>query len=207
MPKEDWIQNTVENIFEREGIYPTGLVESVLDVACGLSLKSQYVTANIRVGVDIYRPYLEKIETDVPYVAINANALDIETLFLPDSFDLVIVLDVVEHLEKDDALRLLDMAEAIARRAVVVETPLGFIPQNLDIWGHGGHEWQTHRSGWETADFLQRGYTCVLRDYTMSDVKRHTDLEVDPEIRMIDAIKRLDLDDWTPRVIDRGGNA
>ena len=76
MPREDWVANTVERIFEAEGLYPTGQVKSVLDVACGLSLKSQYITADIRVGVDIYRPYLEKIQADVPYATVLAEIAD-----------------------------------------------------------------------------------------------------------------------------------
>lgn len=192
MPREDWVANTVERIFEAEGLYPTGKIRSVLDVACGLSLKSQYITADIRVGVDIYRPYLEKIRSDVPYVALQADALDIGKLFLPKSFDLVLLLDVVEHIEKPDSIRLMDMAEEIARVAVIVETPKGYVPQNMDIWGHGGDEFQTHRCGWEPEELAARGYQCLVRDYRMSAVRRHTEIEVAPEIQLIDAIKRLD---------------
>lgn len=192
MPREDWVANTVERIFEAEGLYPTGRIKSVLDVACGLSLKSQYITADIRVGVDIYRPYLEKIQADVPYVALQADALAIGKLFLPRSFDLVLLLDIVEHLEKKDSIRLMDMAEEIARVAVIVETPRGYVPQNMDIWGHGGDEFQTHRCGWEPAELEARGYRCLVRDYRMSAVRRHTDIAVAPDIQLIDAIKRLD---------------
>ena len=192
MPKEDWIENTVEKIFTRQNLYPTGRIKSVLDVGCGLSLKSQYIDAELRVGVDIYRPFLEKIETDCTYAVVNADALDIGKLFLPRSFDLVLILDLVEHLEKKDSLELLNMAEEIARVAVIVETPRGYIPQNIDIWGHGGHEFQTHRCGWEPEEFEQRGYRIITRSYTMSDVRRHTELDVEPEIEMIDAIKILD---------------
>lgn len=192
MPREDWVANTVERIFEAEGLYPTGKIKSVLDVACGLSLKSQYIAADIRVGVDIYRPYLEKIQADVPYVALQADALAIGKLFLPRSFDLVLLLDIVEHLEKKDSIRLMDMAEEIARVAVIVETPKGYVPQNMDIWGHGGDEFQTHRCGWEPEELAARGYRCLLRDYRMSAVRRHTDIEVAPDIQLIDAIKRLD---------------
>lgn len=192
MPREDWVANTVERIFEAEGLYPTGKVRSVLDVACGLSLKSQYITADIRVGVDIYRPYLEKIQADVPYATVLADCMDIGKLFLPKSYDLVLLLDIVEHLEKPQSLKLMEMAEEIARVAVIVETPKGYVPQNIDIWGHGGDEFQTHRCGWEPEELQARGYDCILRDYRMSSVKRHTEIEVAPDIQMIDAIKRMD---------------
>ena len=192
MPKEDWAENTVQKIFERQGLYPTGKVRTVLDLGCGLSLKCKFIDADVRVGLDIYRPFLEKIEADVPYVAINADVMSLANLFLPQSFDLVMACDLVEHLEKPDAMAVLDMAETIANVAVIVETPRGFIPQNIDIWGHGGHAYQTHRSSWEPHDFEARGYKVILRDYTMSDVKRHTDVDVDPHIQMIDAIRFID---------------
>ncbi len=192
MPKEDWALNNVQRIFEREGLYPSGKIKTILDVGCGLSLKSQYVEAEVRVGVDIHRPFLERIETTVPYVVINEDVLSLDKLFLPRSFDLVLLLDIVEHLEKEDALRLLEMVEAIARVAVIVETPKGYVPQNIDIWGWGGDIYQTHRSDWHPEEFLQRGYHVFLREYRMSDVKRHTELEVDPNITLIDAILRLD---------------
>ena len=195
MPKEDWIENTVQRIFERRGLYPTGKIRTVLDVGCGLSLKSQHIDADVRVGIDIYRPFLEKIEADVPYAVMNADALQIGALFLPRSFDLVLLLDILEHLDKQDALRLMEMAEQIARVAVIIETPKGHVPQNIDIWGHGGHAYQTHRCTWEPEELAGRGYHVLLRDYTMSDVKRHTEVDVDPHIVLIDAIRRFDLDD------------
>jgi len=192
MPKEDWKENTVEKIFSEQNLYPKGHIKTVLDVACGLSLKSQYIDADIRVGVDVYRPYLKKIEANVPYVVINADVMHLDSLFLPDSFDLVLLLDILEHLEKDQAIDLLKMAEKIASKAVIIETPKGFVPQNIDIWGYGGNQYQTHRCGWEPSEFSDRGYNVVLRDYKMSDVKRHTDIDVDPNIVFIDAIKLFD---------------
>lgn len=192
MPKEDWAANSVQKIFEPEHLYPTGKIQSVLDVGCGLSLKSQYVDATIRVGVDIYRPFLERIEADVPYLVVNADVRELDRLFLPRSFDLVLLLDILEHLEKEDALKVLAMAEEIARVAVIVETPKGYIPQNIDIWGWGGDTYQTHRSGWEPEEFTARGYRVLLRGYRMSEVRRHTEVDVDPNVVMIDAILRLD---------------
>lgn len=189
MPKADWVANNVQALFERWNLYPTGRIRTVLDVGCGLSFKSQYIDAEVRVGVEIHRPFIERIEATVPYAVVNANALDIGRLFLPRSFDLVLVLDIVEHLDKQEALALMAMAETIARVAVIVETPKGFVPQDIDIWQGGGDQYQTHRSGWEPEEFTARGYEVRLREYRMSDVKRHTSLTVDPDIVMIDAIR------------------
>ena len=191
MPREDWEKNTIENIFRPLGLYPEGRIVSVLDVGCGLSLKSQYIEADIRVGLDAHRPYLEKIDAKVPYVCLQGDATKLRELFLPKSFDMVLLLDIVEHLEKPAAIDLIEQAEAIARRAVVIETPEGFLPQNIDILGLGGSHFQTHRCGFEVAEFKARGYDVVTRPYTLSAVKRHTTAVSPATINMLDAIKRF----------------
>jgi len=191
MSKEEWSENTVETVLTKAGLWPWkgGEIVTILDVACGLSLKSKYIPAQIRVGVDIYDEYFKHIEADVPYVVVKYDVRKLREIFLPKSFDLVIALDVIEHLEKEDALSMIKQCEEIARLGVVLETPKGYIPQNLDIQGHGGHQWQTHRCGWEVKELEDLGYKVVVRDYKMRDTKRHTDIDVDPDVQVMDAIK------------------
>lgn len=191
MPREDWERNTIEAIFRPRGLYPNKPIVSVLDIGCGLALKSQFIAAEIRIGLDLWRPYLERIDATVPYVTLNADAMRIDELFLPRSFDLVLLLDVVEHLEKPEALQLIAKAETVARQAVVVETPQGFLPQDIDILGLGGDHLQTHRSGWEAEEFQALGYDVVERPYTLSDVRRHTTETAPRMIVQLDAIKRF----------------
>jgi hypothetical protein len=189
VPKEDWQTNTIDKIFAREGLYPEQRISSILDVACGLSLKSQYLTADIRVGVDIYRPYLAKIDAKVPFVTVAHDVRKLDEIFLEKSFDLVLMLDIIEHLEKDESLALLQTAERIAKVAVIIETPDGYVPQNIDIWGHGGDEWQTHRCGWEKAELEAMGYKVLRRPYKMQDIRRHTEIDVPVDIHLLDGIK------------------
>lgn len=193
MSKEDWQENTVQKIFADAGLWPwkEGEIVSVLDVACGLSLKSKYIPAQIRVGVDIYEPYFQHIQADVPYVVIKYDIRHLRDIFLPKSFDLVIALDIIEHITKEEGIELMRQCEDIARKGVIFETPKGYIPQNLDIQGHGGHEWQTHRSGWEPEEFTGHGYKVISRAYHMTDAKRHTDIDVERDVSLIEAIKYM----------------
>lgn len=191
MPREDWEKNTIEALFRPHGLYPEGEIVSVLDVGCGLALKSQFITAQIRVGLDAWRPYLEKIDATVPYVTINADAMKIDELFLPNSFDLVLILDLIEHLEKPEAIELIRKAEVLARKGVVLETPKGFLAQNIDILGMGGDHFQTHRCGFETEELREMGYDVLEREYTLSPVKRHTTDKAPDRIVMLNAIKRV----------------
>jgi 2-polyprenyl-3-methyl-5-hydroxy-6-metoxy-1,4-benzoquinol methylase len=186
MSKEDWQKNHIPTLFP-----DLPKVESILDVGCGLSLKSKYIPANIRVGVDIYPEYFNHIDAHVPYVAIKYDARHLGEIFQPKSFDLVIAMDIIEHLYKGDALSMIKQCESIARVAVILETPEGFIPQDMDITGHGGNEYQTHRCGWAKKELEDLGYTVKVRDYLMDDTKRHSSLSVSREIRLMDAIKYI----------------
>lgn len=192
MSKEDWLENSLPSIFGRADLWPwkEGEIESVLDVGCGLALKSKYIPANIRVGVDIHEPYFEHIESNVPYVVVKYDVRKLRDIFIPKSFDLVIGCDIIEHLEKQEGFELLKQCEEIARKAVISENPRGFIPQDMDILGYGGDHWQTHRSAWEPEEFEQLGYTVLTRNYTMSNAQRHSEItDIDPHVQMIDAIK------------------
>lgn len=191
MPKADWEKNTVKNIFTAVNLWPwkDDEIDTILDVACGLSFKSKFVPAKVRVGVDVFEEYFNHIETDLPYAVVRYDVRRIREIFMPKSFDLVLALDIVEHLEKYEAIDMIKQCEEIAKKAVIIETPKGYVPQNIDILGHGGHEFQTHRCGWEVEELEKLGYQCVVRDYEMSDVKRHTNVDVDTRIQLIDAIK------------------
>lgn len=189
MSKEDWKNNSIDKLFKEQGLWKLGEEITILDLACGLSFRTKYIPASLRVGVDIYSDYFEHIESDVPYAVIKYDIRKIEDIIMPKSFDVVMALDVVEHLEKHEAIKLIQSMENIARKAVIIETPEGFIPQNIDIHGYGGDTYQTHRSGWEVQEFTDVGFDCFTRDYVMSDVQRHTHLSVEPNIKIIDAIK------------------
>lgn len=66
----------------------------------------------------------------------------------------VLLLDVIEHMERVDGERIRDLAEEFEH--AVVFTPLGWHEQgdqNPDPWGYQGGKWQKHRSAWMPADF------------------------------------------------------
>ena len=74
------------------------------------------------------------------------------------NFEVILFIDVIEHMTKKDGIKCLKMAEEIATKQVVVFTPLGFMKQEPegdepDPWGYDGWEWQRHRSGWTPEDF------------------------------------------------------
>jgi SAM-dependent methyltransferase len=134
---------------------------SVLDLGCGPMTTLSELSVPVRVGVDAFAPYLER-RPDGPLVPVLLDARSAGNIFPPQSFDLVTMFDFIEHLTREDALRLLETAERLARRRVLVVTPRGHFPQAADVTGLGGDEYQTHRSEWDVDDFTAMGYRVAI---------------------------------------------
>ena len=133
-----------------------------LDVGTGLMHSLEDSPCPVRIGLDAHRPYLEqrRVREAVP---LNASALSLGELFVPDAVDLVTLIDVIEHFEKADARDLLRQSELVAHRSVVLFTPRGEFPQQgHDAFGLGGEELQRHRSAWEPEDLTALGYSVVV---------------------------------------------
>ena len=126
---------------------------SVLDLGCGTnSIVRRFAAGRFVVGVDRYYPSLVRNRAVGAYAAlINADVLDLP--FGERSFDAVVSLDVIEHFEKPRGYAMLSLMERLARRAVIVFTPNGLVPQQPS-----DNPWQEHKSGWTVEDFESRGY-------------------------------------------------
>ena len=130
---------------------------TVLDVGCGKQSPLADVKKSQRrlVGLDIYEPYIAQTKKlgihDEYYVG------DIRNLpFEPSSFDCVIAVDVLEHLSKDDGMRMLAEMERVARHKVILTTPNGFLPTYA---GPKDNPEESHLSGWTCEALSNLGFT------------------------------------------------
>lgn len=130
---------------------------SLLDIGCGrggpiglLNRKRKLFS----VGADVFWPYLQHCKATRLYD--DLVCCDVRYLpFLPESFDVVLCGEVVEHLERVEALALMKSIEAIARRQVIISTPVGQCEQ----YPYDGNPYQAHHSSWMPQDFRRLGYT------------------------------------------------
>jgi len=111
------------------------------------------------VGLDAYPAYIEESRakgTHDDYIMGDMMTVDI-----PDhSFDAVIAFHVIEHVTREDGLRLIKSMERWARRTVIIATPNGFVP-TLACHKRGIADLdhlQEHKSGWTVDDFVSLGY-------------------------------------------------
>ena len=128
----------------------------VLLVGCGPSARVAVGIGELSVGVDIFRPYLEKARSE----GVLGNLVRADAIKLPFrsfTFDCVIALDVIEHLPKRKGHGLIGEMVRVSKRRVVIFTPNGFLPQaSYDRNPH-----QEHFSGWTTHDLEGLGFTVL----------------------------------------------
>jgi hypothetical protein len=135
--------------------------ESILDVGCGVRpfALRRWQT---HICLEPFEPYVDELvhrSRFVPgLVAIRGEAPGDLGRFPSASVDVVMLADVIEHMERNAGLETLREAKRIARHRVHVFTPDGFMPQHLgadddDEWGYVGNELQEHHSGWTIEDF------------------------------------------------------
>jgi hypothetical protein len=99
------------------------------------------------------------------------NGADIGDRFSDDEFDLVLLMDVMEHMTTEDALKCLEAAERIAKYQLIVATPDGWLPydetnpnyQSLVASGTPCKEAMLHHSGWGHEFFEERGYRVFIQ--------------------------------------------
>lgn len=134
-----------------------GECRSLLDVGCGKESPVGRFSQTIErtVGVDSHAESIELSRAaGIHGGYVQLNVLDIGSRFEPRSFDCVVALDVIEHLDTQDGVALLRAMETIARKKVVVFTPNGFLSQSAER----DNPHQLHRSGWTAAEMRARGY-------------------------------------------------
>lgn len=131
---------------------------SVLDVGCGRTSLIRLSGFDRTVGLEGYEPDAEAARrngTHDEIVVGDARAL--EQLFGPAKFDACIALDVIEHLSKEDGLKMMRSMEAVSARKTLFVTPSGFLPQGHTEAG----DLQAHLSGWEPDEMRRLGYRVV----------------------------------------------
>lgn len=122
--------NWVGNLVQKE----VSESDTVLYLGCGImqdvgnKVDNMYfgkLRCKFIVGVDIWRQYLEHIKNEENVIVLNLDIRDL-SMFIDKSFDVVIALDTVEHLEEKDSYKVIKEMERIAKKKVIILTPFEF---------------------------------------------------------------------------------
>jgi hypothetical protein len=97
-------------------------------------------------GVEIFKEYRNPIHDYVYDNVYYGNVLNI-IFGIPFHYDLILLVDVLEHFTKENGLKLLKFCEEMAG-CVLVVTPHKVSAQKAVF----GNEYETHRSQWQLED-------------------------------------------------------
>jgi SAM-dependent methyltransferase len=131
------------------------------------------------------------------------------------SYDLIIIGDVIEHLDKTLGQQIIEKLKAMATKALIVGIPLG------DQWEQGtvlGNVYETHKSTWDVPDLRLHGaklikvYSVNDRRYALAVWSHHRLPILDGHYMLRSDIKRLPVQmkqmyipSFLPRFIDQFG--
>jgi len=129
---------------------------SILDVGCGRGGPMSFINRHrdfYAVGVDIFEPWLKQCQgLHIYHDLVLADATELP--FKARSFDTVLAMEVLEHLEREAGQELLKTIEKIARRQVIISTPVGRYQQGT----LEGNPHQEHRASWHPAELKSLDY-------------------------------------------------
>jgi len=139
----------------------------VLDLGCGYGhwghlLMTHLVPRAEAVGVDAFAGNVGLCRRSGAYAeVVEADALDYLAALDAGAFDTVLALELIEHLTREDGLRLLGLMERAASEVVVLSTPnFACLRPGADtMTGYNEHE--HHLSTWSARDFRARGYAVM----------------------------------------------
>jgi len=136
----------------------------ILDIGCGTKVISSNLECSGVTTLDAWKPFVPDIWCDlmtIPKIPCENN-----------SFEIVLMIDMIEHLSKDRGFALLQEAKRITNRDIYVLTPLWWDP-NLDCIedvnsAYYNNTFDKHLSLWTPDDF--QGFERIesislLKDY------------------------------------------
>jgi SAM-dependent methyltransferase len=123
--------------------------ERMLDIGCGSGTYAKMFPEAHWTGVEVWEPYIEEFKLkDLYQQLILADVTDVKLKEF-GHFDVAILGDVLEHMEKDKAKFLLGFIKSIAD-TVIVSIPIGHYPQDE----YNGNPYEKHiTDNWTDEDF------------------------------------------------------
>lgn len=133
--------------------------KTILDLGCGKGLPMQLINVWHKVdstGVDLFKPYINECKRKKTHTHYLVSDV-LKVPFEKKSFDLVMASQVIEHLSPADAKRFINKIESMAKRQVIISTPIGKSKYGTD----DGNKLQQHKSYFYPRDFQKRGYKII----------------------------------------------
>jgi cyclopropane fatty-acyl-phospholipid synthase-like methyltransferase len=135
------------NQFILENVQPD---DTVLDIGCGVKFRTSCLINNKIVSLDAW----DKVNPDI-LLDLEINSLPFEE----NSFDIILMIDFIEHLSKDSGKKLLTETYKICKKKIILLTPLWWSDNsenvnNPELWCYKNN-YDLHKSLWTVEDFKE----------------------------------------------------
>lgn len=120
--------------------------QSILDVGCGRGEPMKFINRSKKfymVSLDIFKPYLIEAKrngTHSDYILCDVRMMPVRE----KTFDVVLCVEVLEHLRREDGVKLIKSMEKVARKQVILTTPVNKYVQHA----YDDNPWQEHKYVW-----------------------------------------------------------
>jgi 2-polyprenyl-3-methyl-5-hydroxy-6-metoxy-1,4-benzoquinol methylase len=107
-------------------------IDKLLVLGCGELRYELNLNANHILGIDWSDEQLDKAKNKSNVIVIKYDITEIKNILRDKSFDSVVLIDVLEHLEKKDALNILIDLEKIVKDQIILFVPIQEKIENLE---------------------------------------------------------------------------
>jgi hypothetical protein len=146
----------ITNLEKADKLYKNYNIKTLLDLGSG-SNPHREIRKSLGINqilVDIATT--NDLETVIPLNIMDFSAIteSLSKIIGKQQVDCVVALHVVEHLEKNDSLRLINQMHTWANKLIIIETPNGFVQQK----GTSENPYQEHLCGYTVNELRQLGF-------------------------------------------------
>lgn len=136
---------------------------TVLDLGCGKGIITKEISQGenwVITGVELEEDYIDEARKSGVYKEVlRGDIASLPKSILNRRFDVVLCLQVIEHINKKKGKKALLTWEGLANKHIIIATPVGFIPyENIQDVSNEKKSLLKHRSGWCPGEFIKRGY-------------------------------------------------
>lgn len=132
--------------------------DTVLDLGCGDGYATKSLPCRDMVGIDVWEPVKGIYHSQF----MLGNIEHARTLVNGKTFDVVLCLDALEHLEDAGGEAVLKNIDSLATELSIIFTPATFTDNSErtvddDCWAYG-NEYNVHKSLWDVPRLKAHGY-------------------------------------------------
>lgn len=135
--------------------------KKLLSLCCGIGLEFKGIHTEDVTAVDIVPEYLAEVNKKYPFVkTVLSDVVDFLKTQEDNSYDVISILDGIEHLSKKRGKILIDEMKRVCKEQIILFTPDGFSKNEPHhAWGiEAGDKHQRHLSGWAEDELTDLGF-------------------------------------------------